>query len=188
VAPHQKKADKNGLTLTIGDESGFSFVPNCNRPWAPIGQTPLLRETPGRHNHTGLGFITRTPRRHLLKFRFSIFKGAARFEDFVFHLTELHHCVGTPVLMLWDHLLAHHSAETYFRNERPAWFVFEHFPSYSPELNPVESCWQRMKNVYLPNFVPKTDDELASTVYTAAMRINEERQLPSCFKKANIPP
>jgi transposase len=188
LASHQKKADKNDLTLTIWDESGFSFVPNRHHTWAPIGQTPLLRETPGRHNHTGLGYITRTPHRHLLKFRFTIFKGAARFEDIVFHLTDLHHYLGGSVLVLWDHLSAHHSAEAYFSNERPDWFEFHYFPSYSPELNPVESCWQRMKNVYLPNFVPKTDDELIAAVYAAAMRINEECQLNSCFKKASIPP
>ena len=188
MASHQKKADKGGLTLTIWDESGFSFVPNRNSTWAPIGETPILRETPGRHNHTGLGYITRTPRRHLLKFRFTIFKGAASFEDFVFHLTALHHYIGGPVLVLWDHLPAHHSAATYFEFSHSDWFEFEWFPTHSPELNPVESCWQRIKNVYLPNFVPKTDDELVSTVHAMAMRINKEHQLLSCFKNANIPP
>jgi len=32
--------------------------------------------------------------------------------------------------------------------------VFEYLPSYSPELNPVEQCWQMMKNVFMANFVP----------------------------------
>ena len=32
---------------------GISFVPNLNRTWVPVGETPVLRETPGRHNHTG---------------------------------------------------------------------------------------------------------------------------------------
>jgi len=176
------------LTLTIWDESGFSFVPNRGGTWAPVGQTPILLETPGRHNHTGLGFITRTPGRHLLKFRFTIFKGAARFEDFVFYLTELHHYFGGKVLVLWDHLPAHHSAESYFEEEHPDWFEFEYFPTYSPELNPVESCWQQMKNVYLSNFVPTSDEELTSTVHAAAMRINEEHFLPSCFDHAGIMP
>jgi hypothetical protein len=65
---YKKKVDKEGLTLAIEDESGFSFVPNCNNTWTPIGETPILRETPGRHNHTGIGIITRTPVRHLLTF------------------------------------------------------------------------------------------------------------------------
>ena len=172
--------------LTIWDESGFSFVPNRNNTWAPIGQTPILRETPGRHNHTGLGCITRTPLRHLLKFRFTIFPGAATFEDIVFYLTEFHHYYGDTVMVLWDHLPVHHAAATHFELERPNWFVFEWFPTYSPELNPVEGCWHRIKNVYLPNFVPKTNEELVLAVHSAAMRINKERQLHSCFKNAGI--
>jgi transposase len=174
------------LTLTIWDESGFSFVPNRGGTWAPVGETPIILETPGRHNHTGLGFITRTPFRHLLKFRFTIFEGAARFEDFVFYLAALHHRFGGKVLVLWDHLPAHHAAETYFDEEHPDWFEFEYFPTYSPELNPVESCWNQMKNVYLCNFVPNSDEQLVSTVHAAAMRIDMEGLLPSFFEHAGL--
>jgi len=177
------------LPLTIWDESGFSFVPNRNHTWVPVGQTPLLRETPGRHNHTGLGFITRTPRRHLLKFRFTMFKGAARTEDLIFHLTELHHYYGgKKVLVLWDHLPGHHGADSYFSEHHRDWFEFEYFPTHSPELNPVESCWNKMKNEYLPNFVPTSDEELGSAVYAAAMKINKEKKVLSCFKTAGILP
>ena len=70
----------------------------------------------------------------------------------------------------------------------PHWFEFEYFPAYSPELNPVESCWNKMKNEYLPNFVPTTDEELVAAVDSAAERINEEQQITSCFNIAGIPP
>jgi len=174
--------------LIIWDESGFSFVPNLGYTWSPIGQPSILRETPGRHNHTGLGYITRTPRRHLLNFRFTIFKGAVTFEDLVFHLTALHHYYRRKVLVLWDNLPTHHATESYFFDEYPDWFEFEYFPAYSPELNPVEYCWNQMKNVYLPNFVPTSDEELVLVVQAAAMRINEERHLPFCFNNAALPP
>ena len=181
--------NKNGWVLSIWDESGFSFVPNLNRTWAPVGETPVLRETPGRHNHTGLGFITRTPCRHLLKFRFTIFEGAARFEDFVFHLTALHYYyAGKKVLVLWDNLPGHHAVADYFEEKHPNWFEFEYFPAYSPELNPVEQCWNRIKNDYLPNFVPTTEKELVASVTMAAKQINEERKVTACFKTAGIPP
>ena len=152
--PHQKKADKEGLTLTIWDESGFSFSPTCGKTWAPVGQTHVLREMPGRHNHTCIGFIKRTPCRHLLRFCHTVLKGSARFEDFVFCLTELHHYCRGKVLVLWDHLPTHHAVESYFEENSLGWFEFEYFPTYSPELNPVEFCWNQMKNGYLSNFVP----------------------------------
>ena len=109
-----KKVDEEGLTLVIEDESGFSFVPNRNHTWAPVGETPILRESPGRHNHTCIGFITRTPVRHLLQFRFTTFEGAARFEDFVFLLTDIHHYYRATVLILWDNLPSHHAVDAYF--------------------------------------------------------------------------
>jgi transposase len=174
------------LTLTIWDESGFSFSPTCGKTWAPIGETPVLRETPGRHNHTCIGFIKRTPGRHLLKFCHTVLKGSARFEDFVFCLTELHYYCRNKVLVLWDNLPLHHAVETYFEEERPDWFEFEYFPPYSPELNPVEYCWNRMKNGYLSNFVPTSDEQLQKEVMMAADLINEKKQLHSCFKQAGI--
>jgi transposase len=186
LATDQKKADKHGLTLSIWDESGFSFSPNCGGTWAPVGETPILHETSGRHNHTGVGMITRTSHRHLLQFRFTIFKGSACFEDFVFLLADLHRYYGRKVLVLWDHLPAHHAVESYFEDEHPDWFEFEYFPTYSPELNPVESCWNQMKNVYLSHYFPRSDEELVTTAHQVAGRINDERLLPSFFKYAGL--
>jgi len=176
------------LTLTIWDESGLSFVPNVGRTWAPVGETPILLETPGRHNYTMLGFITRSPRRHDLRFRFTAFKGAANTEDIIFFLTELHYYYRCKVMILWDHLSAHHAAELFFEETRPDWFEFHYFPAYSPELNPVESCWNQIKKVYLANFVPASDEELVSAVLERGERINKEKLLLSFFAHAGIRP
>ncbi len=101
-------------------------------------------------------------------------------------LTDLHRYYGRKVMLLWDHLPAHHAAERYFEDEHPNWFDFEYFPTYSPELNPVEQCWNQMKNNYLSHYFPRTDDGLKSTVDSAAMRINEEKLLPAFFKHAGL--
>ena len=106
----------------------------------------------------------------------------------MFYLTDLHHRFGGKVLLLWDHLPAHHAVDRYFEDTHPDWFEFEYFPTYSPELNPVEPCWNQMKNVYLSNFVPASDEELTSAVQAAAKRINEEQLLPSFFKLADYSP
>jgi hypothetical protein len=45
-----------------------------------------------------------------------------------------------------------------------------------------------MKNEYLPNFVPTSDEELVAEVYAAAMKINEEEKIVSCFNTAGIEP
>ena len=92
------------------------------------------------------------------------------------------------MLVLWDNLPSHHAVADYFEGEHPAWFEFESFPTYSPELNPVEQCWNRMKNEYLPNFVPTTEEELVSVVAMAAKQINDEQKGTACFNSAGLPP
>ena len=111
-----------------------------------------------------------------------------RTEDVVLFLTELHYHCGRKVMIVWDHLSAHHAAEAYFCDERPGWFEFHYFPPYSPELNPVESCWQHIKNVSLANFVPSSDDELVQAILESAQRINDRKLLPNFFKYAGIKP
>jgi len=123
-----------------------------------------------------------------LKFRFTIFKGPVRTEDLIFFLTDIYHFYGDKVIIVWDNLSAHHAADAHFADTHPDWFEFEYFPPYSPELNPVEPCWNQIKNVYLPNFVPTSDDELVTAVHAAAMQINDEQLLQAFFKHANLKP
>lgn len=99
---------------------------------------------------------------------------------------QVHHYYGVKVIIVWDNLSAHYSAENYFEDEHPGWFEFEHFPSHSPELNPVESCWNHGKDVYFPNFVPTSDEELVQVVDDTMQRINEDHLLPSFFKHAGL--
>jgi len=106
----------------------------------------------------------------------------------IFFLTEIHHYYRSKVVIVWDHLSAHHAAESYFEETRPDWFEFHYFPSYSPELNPVEPCWNQIKNVYLANFVPTSDEELLSAVLESGERINEQKLLHSFFAQAGIRP
>jgi transposase len=89
-------------------------------------------------------------------------------------------------MVLWDHLSAHRSAEVYFCDERPGWFEFHYFPTYLPELNPTESCWQYIKNVSLVNFVPSSDEELVQAVMESGQRINDRKMLPAVFEHAKI--
>ena len=87
--------------------------------------------------------------------------GSCVTEDFVFWLIQLHHHFhNKKVMIIWDRLSAHISTQNFFEREHPGWFLFEYFPSYSPDLNPVEQCWQWMKNVVLVNFVAKDNPEL----------------------------
>lgn len=184
----KKKAKKLGALLIFVDESGFCLSPIRGTTWAEIGKPPVLRETFCRRNQSGLGFIMATPGGRKMNFHFTIMDGSCVTEDFVFWLIQLHHHVNEKkVMIVWDRLSAHISAQNFLEREHPDWFLFEYLPAYSPELNPVEQCWQWMKNVFLVNFVPKDNAELhAKTLEAASYLNNDPKLLPAFFHHSKL--
>jgi transposase len=148
----------------------------------------VLRETYSRQSQTALGMITMTPARQQLKFRFTMFDGAMNTEMMIFFLTMVHdYYDGKKVMIIFDRLSAHLAADAYFERNHRDWFLFEYFPSYSPELNPVEQCWQHMKNVSMANFVPIDIDCLKMKAFEAAQEINKNpKLLPAFFHHAKL--
>ena len=122
-----------------------------------------------------------TPIRQRLNFRFTIFSGAINAKDVISFLTEIHRHYGTKVMIILDRLPAHVAAQTFFECAHPDWFEFEYLPSYSPELNPVEQCWQMMKNVLMTNFVPMSIEQLDAKALEAAQVINNDPMLLASF-------
>jgi len=102
-------------------------------------------------------------------------------EDVIFYLTQIHHHYGTKVMMIGDHLSSPISAQRFFEQKHADWFLFEYLPSYSPELNPVEQCWNQRKNVILVNFVPLCIEDLVAKTLEAAQVINNDPKLLAAF-------
>jgi transposase len=104
-------------------------------------------------------------------------------------LRQLHFFYRRKIILLWDNLPLHYAVAESFADEQPGWFDFQYFPTYSPELNPVEQCWQWIKNVELTNFLPANRFELTLATCAAANTINHSKTLlPSFFKHAGITP
>ena len=102
-------------------------------------------------------------------------------------MTQLHLHYGKRVLVVMDRLHAHRKAANWFAQFHPSWFSVEYLPAYSPELNPVEQCWQWMKNVALDNRIVAGGDELQQNVLNAAYQLNTNKFfLRSFFKHANL--
>jgi hypothetical protein len=178
----KKKAKELSIPLIFWDESGFPLSPIRGTTWCEVGKPIVLRECYSRGSQTGLGMITMTPARQLMKFRFTMFSGSMNTEWMIFFLTMVHYYYGCKkVMIILDSLPAHLSAQKYFERTHPDWFLFEYLPSYSPELNPVEQCWNHMKNVSMANYVPMCREQLETKACEAAQRINDEKKLLTAF-------
>jgi len=102
-------------------------------------------------------------------------------------LRQLHFFHRRKIILLWDNLPLHYSVAESFADEHPNWFDFQYFPAYSPELNPVEQCWQWIKNVELANFLATDRWELTLATCAAVKAINLSKNLlPSFFQHIGI--
>ena len=103
-------------------------------------------------------------------------------------LRLLHRYYRRHVVLVWDRWNVHQSATAYFEEYHPMWFTFEPLPSYSPELNPVEQCWNHTKYSDLPNFVPDDLDHLYQAVDVSITRQSQNQPLlQSFFACAELP-
>lgn len=165
------------------DESGFSEATVVRRTWAPRGHTPVLHPR-GRNLHwmSAIGAIAyrRNTGRARLLLLFQ--RGSVRTVGVLRFLRHLRRHVRGPVVLLWDGLAAHHSADVRaWIDAQQHWLTVERLPAYAPELNPVEGLWAWLKGTCLANVC---GDELAPLVELArngAKRIRRRHDLLHSF-------
>jgi transposase len=188
MAADKKGAKRRRLPLVFLDESGFMLQPVRRRTWAPSGQTPI-QDAWDRHDRLsviGLIDVVFTPLR--LSLFFQVLRENVAADDMVWFLQQLHDYHRKKVIVIWDRSSVHRSAAAYFMAQHPDWFEFEELPSYAPELNPVEECWNHTKYTDLPNFIPDDVDHLHAAV-TEAIDNQRDNQtlLRSFFEYAKLP-
>ncbi len=103
-------------------------------------------------------------------------------------LELLHRHYGHHVVVIWDGWYVHRSVAAYFEELHPDWFTFEPLPSYAPELNPVEQCWNHTKYTDLANFIPDDVDHLQKAVDGSIKQLSrDQRLLRSFFGYCKLP-
>ena len=53
--------------------------------------------------------------------------------------------LDSPIVLVWDNLTAHHDAVMQKLIDARSWLTVSRFPTYAPELNPVEGVWARFR-------------------------------------------
>lgn len=170
------------------DETGLLLQPTRRRTWAPRGQTPTQYAWHRHDRLTAIGALTVSPVSHRLALHYHLQRQNVCGEDLIWFLTLLHQHHRRKVILVWDGLRAHQTAEAYFQEHHPDWFEFEPLPSYAPDLNPQEQCWNHAKSHTLANFLPEDLDELETAAREAiGQQQTDPRLLQSFFKYAKLP-
>jgi transposase len=136
------------------DQSGFYLLPAVVRTYAPIGQTPVLREELSRDHLSVMSGITLEGRLLMIE-QGRAFKGL----DAVRFLKHALRQIPGKLLVIWDGSPIHRAravkdflASGVAENR----LQLEQLPGYAPDLNPDEGIWKHLKyvelkNVWLPN-------------------------------------
>lgn len=176
--------------IVFWDETGFLTLPTVERTWAPRGRTPILWHQLKHHQKiSAIGMICVSPRRHRLGcYHFLWPHGAIDETVIVAVLKQLRRHFRRPIILLWDHLQAHRSAFVREYLARTPDLDIEYFPTYAPELNPIEALWSDTKQHDLVQFCPHNLAELERAVDTALDRkTHDQHRLASYIHQAELP-
>jgi transposase len=184
VAGHQKGAQTHQQTILFLDESGFYPLPSVVRTYAPVGQTPVLREWYTRDHLSAISALSPAG-----KLYFRAQDHAMNSADVVAFLEHLLREVPGRMVVIWDGAPIHRSQliKAFLANGAARRLHVERLPAYAPELNPGEGLWEQLKGVELRNVCCFTLPHLRHELRDAVKRVRRKpRVLHGFFRGAKL--
>ncbi len=149
------RAKKLGVPVFFGDEASFALWGSLSYTWAPVGQTPLVKTTGIRKGYKVFGLIEFFSGRLLYQGMEARFDSDS-YQTFLKYLLSQY---SGSVILIQDGAKYHTSKSTreFFKVHKKRLIVYQ-LPSYSPDYNPIEYLWKKVKtkathNRYFADFV-----------------------------------
>jgi DDE superfamily endonuclease len=138
LARHQQGAQEQEQRLFFIDESGFYPLPSVVRTYAPVGQTPIVREWWTRDHLSAISALSPEG-----TWYFHCQDHAINSDDVVAFLEHLLREVPGSMVVIWDGAPIHrsHTIQEFLANGAAQRLHLERLPAYAPELNPGEGLW-----------------------------------------------
>lgn len=184
MARDQKGAQAQQQTILFVDESGFYPLPSVVRTYAPVGQTPILREWWTRDHLSAISAVTPEG-----KLYFRCQDHAINSNDVIAFLEHLLREVPGRLVIIWDGSPIHrsHVIKEFLANGASQRLHLERLPAYAPELNPDEGIWQQLKGVELRNLCCFDLPHLRAELRNAVKRVRRKlRIIRACFTGAGL--
>lgn len=124
--------------------------------WALKGKTPIIASSGSWKKLTLSGVIITDPKGITPRLFLRSIAGNMNTIETLRLLKELkRHMRGKKLLLIWDGLPAHRAKlVTQYIETQKHWLRVVRFPSYAPEVNPIEYLWGAMKKKYLACCTP----------------------------------
>jgi transposase len=167
LAVAQEKCAAERRLIVFIDESGLSERPTRVRTWALKVCTLLVLFHFNWKHVSAVAGLTRS------SFLFRLYDGAVKSAQIVEFLKALRAHLKRKLLNAWDGAAQHKSriVREYLDGTKGS-AQMALLPAYSPDLNPVEYLWARLKRHALANFCPKSLAELKTPRATSCAAVN----------------
>ena len=139
------------------DEVSFQLATNYKRIWFLKGQKPKGAFFWSNKKIITFGALTSS---HKFYYDFYESQNSLTFRSFLRNLFEWLDSNKKYVLILDNAGWHKTQCVKNLLNEYKDWIVVEHIPPYSPELNPIETCWKVTKNAVTKSQYFKTIDDM----------------------------
>ncbi len=155
------KAKKKGAYLFYGDECSFPQWTTISYTWAKAGKTPTVKSGGSRKAYKVFGVIDYFTGRFISKGT----NERLNSESYIDFLKEILKRTKKHVFLIQDGARYHRSKKVKtFISKNKARLTVETLPAYSPDFNPIEKLWKKIKQgathlKYFPTF-----DDLVVTV------------------------
>jgi transposase len=147
-------AKAQGALLLFGDEASFPQWGTLTYTWARRGQPPVVKTSGKRKGYKVFGLIDYFSGRFFHQGQ----EGRLNSQSYTAFLTRVLEQTTQPIILIQDGARYHTSAETqhFFAQHAARLQVFP-LPSYSPDYNPIEKLWKKLKQQethlhYFPTF------------------------------------
>jgi transposase len=166
------------------DESGLYPLPSVVRTYAPVGQTPIVREWWTRDQLSAIAALS--PAGTL---DFHSQDHAIDSADVIALLEPLLREVPGRIIIIWDGAPMHrrHVSQALLAHGAAQRIHVERLPAYAPALNPGAGLWGHLKGVERRNVCCFTIRPLRNELLDAVKRVRRKpRIITGCFQGAKL--
>jgi transposase len=147
-------AAKKDAHIFFGDESSFPQWGSLSYTWAPRGVQPVVKTCGNRKGYKVFGLIEYFTGKFLSKG----YEGKLNYESYQEFLKEVMSKTRKHIILLQDSVSYHvcEEMQVFFYDYKDRITVYQ-LPTYSPDFNPIEKLWKKIKEkgthmCYFPTF------------------------------------